>query len=180
MSTDDWTTVTARKQRPTTATITPMVNRYQGLDNDDTTSVHSSALDACTEASAYTVESAMSEPEYKTQSKSVKDHIAKADLKPITGNVTSINVDNFREVVAQALSKIKSRYTSEVAMYAGYSFLVESELGFQLRCRDPKATLPPPQPFPKRPKLETTTKLKAYYRNLDSYVDVDNFREVVA
>ena len=163
MSTDDWTTVTARKQRPTTATVTPMANRYQGLDNDDSTSVHSSASDAHTEASAYTVESAMSEPEYKPQSKSVKDHIAKADLKPMTGNVTSIDVDNFREVVAQAVSKIKSRYTSEVALFAGYSFLVESELGFQLRCRDLEATLPPPQPYPRRPKSETTTKLKKYY-----------------
>ena len=62
MSTDDWTTVTARKQQPTRAIVTPMVNRYQGLD-DDTTSVHSSTSNTHTEASAYTVESAMSEPE---------------------------------------------------------------------------------------------------------------------
>ena len=104
MNTDDRTTVNARKQRPTTATVTPMVNRYQGLDNDDdSTSVHSSASDTYTEASAYTVESTMSEPKYKTQSKSVKDYILKADLKPMTGNVTSLDVDNFREVVAQAL-----------------------------------------------------------------------------
>jgi len=169
MSTDDWTTVTARKQRPTTTTVTPMANRYKGLDNDDSTSVHSSASDAYTEASAYMVESTMNEPEYKTQSKSVKDYILKADLNPMTGNVTSLDVDNFREVVTQTLSKIKSRYTSKVAMYAGYSFLVESELGFQLRCRDPEATLPPPQPYPRRPKHETTTKIKAYYRDLDSY-----------
>jgi len=129
MNTDDWTTVAARKQRPTTAIVTPIVNRYQGLDND-TASVHSNASDVYMEASAYTVESAMSEPECKTQSKSVKELIAKADLRPITDNVTSINVDTFPEVVAQALAKIKSRYTSEVAMYARYSFLVESELGF--------------------------------------------------
>jgi len=66
MNTDDWTTVTARKQGPTRAIFTPMENRYQGLD-DDTTSVHSSASDAYTEASAYTVESTRSEPEYKTE-----------------------------------------------------------------------------------------------------------------
>mmetsp|Transcript_26263 Transcript_26263/g.55212 ORF Transcript_26263/g.55212 Transcript_26263/m.55212 type:complete len:207 (+) Transcript_26263:853-1473(+) len=145
-----------------------MVNRYQGLD-DDTSNVHSSTSNAHTEASAYTVESAMSEPEYKTQSKSVKDYIAKSDLKPMSGNVTSLDVDNFREIVAQALSKIKSRYTSEVAMYPGYSFLVEPELGFQLRCRDETATLPPPQPYAGRPRTKTTTKLKAYFRDLDSY-----------
>ena len=111
----------------------------------------------------------MSEPEYKTQSKSVKDYISKTDLKPMSGNVTSLDVDNFQEIVAQALSMIKFRYTSEVAMFAGYSFLVESELGFQLRCRDETATLPPPQPYPRRPKSKTTTKLKAYYQDLDSY-----------
>mmetsp|Transcript_13194 Transcript_13194/g.27032 ORF Transcript_13194/g.27032 Transcript_13194/m.27032 type:complete len:133 (+) Transcript_13194:187-585(+) len=102
-------------------------------------------------------------------SKSVKDYIAKADLKPMVGNVTSLNVDNFREIVAQALSKIKSRYTSEVAMYAGYSFFVESELGFQLRCRDETIQLPPPQPFPTKPRSESTAKMKKYYRDLDSY-----------
>ena len=111
MSTDDWTAVTARQQPSTRATITPMVNRYQGLDNDDA-SINSSASNEHTEASAYTVGSAMSEPEYKQHSKSVKDYIAKADLKPMVGNVTSLDVDNFREIVAQALSKIKSRYTS--------------------------------------------------------------------
>jgi len=71
-----------------------MVNRYQGLD-DDTASVHSSTSDTHTEASAYTVESTMSEPEYKQHNKSVKDYIAKADLKPMVGNVTSLDVDNF-------------------------------------------------------------------------------------
>jgi len=167
MNTDDWNTVTAR-HRQARATVTPMVNISQGLD-DDTASVHSSTSEAHTEASAYTVESAMSEPEYKTHSKSVKDYIAKADLKPMVGNVTSLDVDNFREIVAQALSKIKSRYTSEVVMYVAYSFLVESELGFQLRCRDATLKLPPPQPFPVRPRTETTAKKKQYYRDLDSY-----------
>ena len=124
MSTDDWTTVTARKQQPLRAIVTPMVNRYQGLD-DDTASVHSSTSDAHTEASAYTVESTMSEPEYKTQSKSVKDYISKTDLKPMSGNVTSLDVDNFQEIVAQALSKIKSRYiSSEVAMLQGIRSLL--------------------------------------------------------
>ena len=93
MSTDDWNIVTAR-HRQARATVTPMVNRYQGLD-DDTASVHNSTSEAHTEASAYTVESAMSEPEYKQHSKSVKDYIAKADLKPMVGNVTSLDVDNF-------------------------------------------------------------------------------------
>ena len=134
MSTDEWNTVTTR-HRQTRATVTPMVNRYQGLD-DDAASINSRASEGHTEASAYTVWSAMSEPEYKQHSKFVKDYIAKADLKPMVENITSLDVDNFREIVAQPLSKIKSRYTSEVAMYAGYSFLVESELGFQLRCRD--------------------------------------------
>uniref|UniRef100_A0A7S4AF09 Uncharacterized protein n=1 Tax=Pseudo-nitzschia australis TaxID=44445 RepID=A0A7S4AF09_9STRA len=168
MNTYDWITVTAKKQLPTPSIVTPMVNRYQGLD-DDATSVHSNASEAYTEASAYTVDSVMSEPDYKAQSKSVKELIAKEDLKPITDNVTSIDVDTFQEVVAQALAKIKSRYTSEVSIYGGYSFLVESELGYQLRCRNPDATLPDPQLFPKRPKQETPTKLKPYYKHLDSY-----------
>jgi len=103
-------------------------------------------------------------------SKSVKDYIAKADLKPMVGNVTSLDVDNFREIVAQALSKIKSRYTHEVAMYAGYSFLVESELDFQLRCRNETIKLPPPQPLPTKPRSETTTKMKKYEQEQDSFV----------
>eukprot|EP00532_Pseudo-nitzschia_australis_P012570 CAMPEP_0168215656 /NCGR_PEP_ID=MMETSP0140_2-20121125/6109_1 /TAXON_ID=44445 /ORGANISM="Pseudo-nitzschia australis, Strain 10249 10 AB" /LENGTH=395 /DNA_ID=CAMNT_0008142917 /DNA_START=271 /DNA_END=1455 /DNA_ORIENTATION=- len=111
----------------------------------------------------------MSEPEYKPNSKSVKDYIAKADLKPMVGNVTSLDVDNIQEIIAQALSKIKSRYTSEVAMHAGYSFLVESELGFQLRCRNETSKLPPPQSFPTKPRSETDTKMNKYYRDLDSY-----------
>lgn len=77
----------------------------------------------------------MSETEYKAPVK-VKDLIAKVALKPIIDNVTSIDVDKFCEVVAQVLAKIKSRYTSEVSMYGGYSFLVESELGYQLGCRE--------------------------------------------
>ena len=44
MNTDDWTTVTARKQRPTRAIVTPMVNRYQGLDDDNTTSALTQTL----------------------------------------------------------------------------------------------------------------------------------------
>uniref|UniRef100_A0A7S4AMJ4 Uncharacterized protein n=1 Tax=Pseudo-nitzschia australis TaxID=44445 RepID=A0A7S4AMJ4_9STRA len=121
-------------------------------------------------ASANSVMSDIGEARYRQyHSKSVKDYIAKADLKPIIGNVTSIDVDDFRETVAQALSKITSRYTKNVAMYAGYSFLVESELGFQLRCRDPTLKLPPPQPFPKKARTETTTTKKLYEQEQDSY-----------
>ena len=54
-------------------------------------------------------------------------------------------------------------------MYAGYSFLVESELGFQLRCRNETIQLPPPQPFPVRPRTETTASKKQYDREQDSY-----------
>jgi len=162
MNFDEWNTVTARQRQARTA-MPPMANRYQGLVDDDIPD------DDHTEASAYTVASDMSEAEYKPYSMSVKDYIAKADLKPMVGNVTSLDVDNFREIVAQALFKIKSRYTSEVAMYGGYSFLVESELGFQLRCRDETIQLPPPQPFPTKPRVEAAAKMKKYYRDLDSY-----------
>ena len=87
MSSNEWNTVTAR-HRQARALVTPMVNRYQGLADDDIPDNH-------TEASAYTVESDMSEAEYKQYSKSVKDYIAKADLIPMVGNVTSLDVDNF-------------------------------------------------------------------------------------
>mmetsp|Transcript_8908 Transcript_8908/g.19207 ORF Transcript_8908/g.19207 Transcript_8908/m.19207 type:complete len:191 (-) Transcript_8908:1473-2045(-) len=162
MNFDEWNTVTARQRQARTA-MPPMANRYQGLANDAVPDDH-------TEASAYTVGSDMSKAEYKQYSKFVKDYIAKADLKPMVGNVTSLDVDNFREIVAQALFKIKSRYTSEVAMYGGYSFLVESELDFQLRCRNETIKLPPPQPLPTKPRSETTTKMKKYEQEQDSFV----------
>ena len=68
-----------------------MANRYQGLADDAT-----SVPDDHTEASANSVVSDISEARYRQyHSKSVKDYIAEADLKPMVGNVTSLDVDNF-------------------------------------------------------------------------------------
>ena len=162
---NDWYTVPTRQRLA--GTQGPMANRYQGLADD-------AAIDDTdnqAEASANSVMSEIGDARYRAyHSKSVKDFIAKADLKPIVGNVTSIDVDDFRETIAQALSKITSRYTVTVAMYAGYSFLVEFELGFQLRCRDQTRKLPPPQPFPEKPRTETTATKRVYEQEQDSFV----------
>ena len=105
MNANEWNTVTARHRQAQTQD--PMVNRYQGLA-DDATNVPGDH----TIASANSVVSEISEARYRQyHSKSVQDYIAKSDLKPMVGNVTSLDVDNFQEIVAQALSKIKSRYT---------------------------------------------------------------------
>ena len=124
---NDWYTVPTRQRLA--GTQGPMANRYKGLaDNAAIDDTNNEA-----EASANSVMNEIGDARYRAyHSKSVNDYIAKADLKPIVGNVTSIDVDDFRETIAQALSKITSRYTKTVAMYGGYSFLVESELGFQL------------------------------------------------
>ena len=62
------------------------MNRYQGLADDA-----ASLPDDHIEASAYSVVSDISEARYRQyHSKSVKDYIAKADLKPMVGNVNII------------------------------------------------------------------------------------------
>jgi len=158
---NDWYTVPTRQGLG--GTQGPMTNRYQGLAED-------SPNDQA-EANANAVMTEFSADRYKQyHSKSVKDFLTKADLKPIIGNVTSIDVDDFRETIAQALSRITSRYTVTVAMYAGYSFLVESELGFQIRCRDQTKKLPPPQSLPTKPRTETTATKREYEQEQDSFV----------
>ena len=80
---NEWNTVTAR-HRPA-GTQGPTTNRYQGLADD--------TADDQTMASANSVMSDIGEARYRQyHSKSVKDYIAKADLKPMVGNVTSIDV----------------------------------------------------------------------------------------
>ena len=78
---NEWNTVTARHRQARIQD--PMTNRYQGLVED--------AADAHTVASANSVMSEIGEARYRQyHSKSVKDYIAKADLKPMVGNVTSL------------------------------------------------------------------------------------------
>ena len=116
---NDWYTVPTRQRLA--GTQGPMANRYQGLEDNATID----GTDNQAEASANSVMSEIGEDRYRQyHSKSVKDFIAKADLKPIVGNVTSIDVDDFRETIAQALSKIISRYTKTVAMYGGHPQIV--------------------------------------------------------
>ena len=158
---NDWYTVPTRQRL--VGTQGPMTNSYQELADN-------AAIDDQAEASANAIMSELGDARYRAyHSKSVKDFITKADLKPIVGNVTSIDVDDFREVIAQALSRITSRYTVTVAMYAGYSFLVESEIGFQLRCRDQTKKLPPPQKYPEKPRTETVSTKRTYEQEQDSF-----------
>mmetsp|Transcript_12780 Transcript_12780/g.26913 ORF Transcript_12780/g.26913 Transcript_12780/m.26913 type:complete len:164 (+) Transcript_12780:105-596(+) len=116
-----------------------MANRYQELATEEEYSTREDNRIITSKAyitdSAYSVDGMSSDTRYKPPVK-VEDFVAKADLKPITDNVTSIDVDSFRETIAQAPGQIKSRYTNAIAVYGGYSFRVELELGYQLRVRD--------------------------------------------
>eukprot|EP00532_Pseudo-nitzschia_australis_P019222 CAMPEP_0168310134 /NCGR_PEP_ID=MMETSP0142_2-20121227/66660_1 /TAXON_ID=44445 /ORGANISM="Pseudo-nitzschia australis, Strain 10249 10 AB" /LENGTH=178 /DNA_ID=CAMNT_0008262923 /DNA_START=467 /DNA_END=999 /DNA_ORIENTATION=+ len=54
----------------------------------------------------------------------VKDFVPPSQLVPITNQVTSDDVSTFRQVIADGLARMSSRYTDKVALTGGYAFLV--------------------------------------------------------
>ena len=61
---------------------------------------------------------------------SVTDYLTPEELQPITTKVSSIDVNRFREQLANALTHISSTYSEKVAGKLGYSFLVEKETNY--------------------------------------------------
>jgi len=103
--------------------------------------------------------------------KTVKDYVPVAKVAPITNKVTSIDVHAFRQVMADALARLSSRYTHKVSLIGGYAFLVEKELvlEYKLRLNNPNAKIPAPQPVPTKPTPELSMKMKTYYSEMKSY-----------
>lgn len=79
--------------------MTPNTNRYQGIQEVEHTITkddRSVISEAYTTKDEYSINS-MSSDEGCKPKLTVRDHIAKADLIPITSHVTSIDVDTFQE-----------------------------------------------------------------------------------
>ena len=76
----------------------------------------------------------------------VVDYLTPEELQPITTNVSSVDVNRFREQVANALTHSSSTYSKKVAGELGYSFLIKKERNKQQYKGVSTAKLTQPQP----------------------------------
>ena len=100
----------------------------------------------------------------------VVDYLTPDELQSITTKVSSVDVNQFREQVANVLTHISSIYSKIVAGKLGYSFLVKKETNYQQRNKGIRtAKLPQPQPTPVEPITRGLFGLKVYHYDMKSY-----------
>ena len=115
----------------------------------------------------------MTEP---TVSKTIKEYLTTAQMKPITKDRTSIDISIFREAVGNALTNITSIYSEEVAENLGHAYLVDKLHHYRKRREDQNAELPIPQARPTKPTIMEAYTQKTYLYSLKTIQVESNTR----
>ena len=141
------------------------------LDNSDTITNNNSTVEHIEIEEEHDCDF-LEESMYKDEDrykKSVVGYLTSEELQLIPNNISGVDINRFREQVANALTHISSTYSEKVAGVLYYLFLVKEETNYQRLKGISTAKLLQPQPTPVEPITRGLFELPLYHYDMKSY-----------